>query len=126
VLQRSDLGAHHVLTVLGKPLPFPALAVDTSGHALRVRTLGYVRHPKVPSLSVLRVVWDADWPRPMAFQGMVQITDPNLQGLEEGAAQLVGAFRALARAAFHDYRLALRPMSHPKWLRRSRKHQRNQ
>jgi hypothetical protein len=62
----------------------------------------------------------------MAFQGMVQIMDPNLQGLEEGAAQLVGAFQALARAAFDDYRLALHPMSHPKWLRRSRKHQGNQ
>lgn len=124
MLNRSDLGAHHTITVCGKTLPFPALVKDNDGHEMRVDQLGYMRHHKIPSLAMFRVVWGISWPKEMSFQSACQMTDPNLMGLEDGAATLMSVFRQMGRKTFEDYRRLMKPLGHPKWLRRMRNHAR--
>ena len=125
MITRDQLGDHHLLTLLGRQLPFPGGIRDGHGHFLRVMELGYVRHPTQPSLSVFRAVFRGEVGRtPLLFQAMVQILDPNLQGLDEGSRTLVQTFQSMSRTAFFHFTHLLRPMGHPKWLRRARKHQR--
>ena len=124
MLTRDEIGGHHLLSVHGKGLPFPACVQDAGGRMLYVREINLIQHEQFQGIQAFRIVWESSWPKPAAWCSMTQVKNINLMSLDDAAYTLQSVFRSAARWALGEYRASLKGVGAPKWLRRARKHQR--